>query len=87
MRIRRTAPVIALALIASACAAGTPPAARAPSPSTAPSPATSPSVAASPLRRTLPAVRVVDLATDARVDVSLLSPSATPLLVWFWAPT
>lgn len=80
-----------VALIASSCASSPPammPDAAAPK-TTAPAPSIPAAEQSTPppaADQALPAVQVIDLANDARVNVASLAPADKPVLVWMWAP-
>jgi hypothetical protein len=87
----RASLLVVLALVAGACAAPPPQAAPRNASTPEPSPSFSPptqTTASIPSTRehVLPSATVIDLATDARVDIASLTPAATPVLLWFWAP-
>lgn len=59
-----------------------------PAPATEPAPASAPSEAANAptAENELPDVQVVDIATGNSVNLRSFAPSATPIVLWFWAP-
>jgi len=84
--------LVVLAFVAAACAApppqGAPQDQSTPEPPAPASPATQSTASIPPAaaEHMLPSVEIIDLATDARVDIATLTPAATPVLLWFWAP-